>query len=228
MDVYNPSARERLQTRETSGRYYFSGTPLTFGEMSRKLPSGKWERCLRPFVPVNGTPSYGRFMPDAERPVVCVTSLAEMAVFRALSHQSLHTNLPKRERRTGWRYEDGMPVYRATGAVLENVQRLRKVSIPLLSTVVGVRRTAAVFEQLPRELHQLRAYEPVPFETADVVDVTLDLWPNSIEECEPWPTDFNLDSYAPYDSETAQWLDELCAAEQDWLGSRLAVSQQEG
>ena len=131
---------------EISGQYYFSGTPLTFGEMSRKLPQGKWERCLRPFMPVNGTPDHGRFMPDAERTVVCVTSLVGMAVFRALSHQSMHTNLPKPERRTGWTYQDGMPVYQATRAVLENVQKLRKVGIPLLSTVVGVRRTAAVFE----------------------------------------------------------------------------------
>ena len=203
---------------EASEKYYFMGTPLTFSEMSRKLPGGKWERCLRPFMPVNGSVHHNRFVPDAERPVVCVTSLAAMAVFRALSHQSLHTNLPKRERRTGWRYKEGMPVYGATAAVQENVQRFKKVGIHLLSTVVGVRRTAAVFQPFEREPHQFRAYDPVPFETRDVIDVTLDLWPAYVEEYEPWPDDFELDSYAPYDPTTAQYLDELCAL-QDSQGS---------
>lgn len=220
MHTYNPSTLQRLQAREASGQYYFSGTPLTFGEMSRKLPGGRWERCLRPFVPVNGNLRHNRFMPDAERPAVCVTSLAEMAVFRALSHQSLHANLPKHKRRTCWRYEDGMPVYGATGAVVENVQRLKRVGIELLSTVVGVRRTAAAFEPFAREPHQFRAYGPVPFETGDVVDVRLDLWPDHVEECEPWPADFNLDAYAPYEPELARYLDELCA-EQDLRESLL-------
>lgn len=225
MHIYDSPPSQRLQEMETSERYYFSGTPLTFGEMSRKLPDGTWERCLRPFVPVNGSLHSDRFRPDAEGPVVCAASLAEMAIFRALSHQSLHTNLPKHERRTRWRYEDGMPVYGTTRAVLENVQRLKKVKIRLPSTVVGVRRSAARFKQFPREPHQFRAREPVPFETADVVTVTLDLWPDHVEECEPWPASFNLDSYAPYNPETAQYLDELCAAQD--LRSMLAPSLQE-
>lgn len=209
MHTYNPSAQERLQARETSGQYYFSGTPLTFGEMSRRLPGGKWERCLRPSMPVNRI--LDRLMPDAERAVVCVTSLAQMAVFRALSHQSLHTNLPKHQRYTRWRYRDDAPIYGTTAAMLENVQRLKKVGVKLLSTVVGVRRTAATFKQFAREPHQFRAYKLVPFETADVVDITLDLWPDYVEECEPWPEGSNLDSYAPYVPEQAKYLDELCA-----------------
>jgi hypothetical protein len=104
-----------------------------------------------------------------------------------------------------------MPVYSATAAVLENVQRLKKVGVYLLSTVVAVRRSAAAFEPFTRELHQFRAYEPVPFETPDVINVTLDLWPDRVEECEPWSADFDLDSYAPYEPESAQYLDELCA-----------------
>lgn len=210
MHTYNPSAQERLQTREASGRYYFSGTPLRFGEMSHRLPGGKWERCLRPFMPLNGA-NRNKLVPDAEKPVVCVTSLAEMAVFRALSHQSLHINLPKRERRTGWRYEDGLPVYGTTAAMQENVQNLKKLQIQLPSTVVSVRRTAAAFEPFKREPHQFRTGDHVPFETADVVDVMFELWPENVEECAPWPADFNLDSYAPYRPDLDEYLRELCA-----------------
>src|SRR5687767_119032 len=116
IDSYFIEQERRLQQREESGLYYFSGAPLTGGEMSRYVAVDRWERDLKPSLPIIGKFIGGlmQVTHDAERPVVCVTSLAQMAEFRALSHQAQHTNLPKHQRRTGWKYNGDMPKYMAT------------------------------------------------------------------------------------------------------------------
>jgi hypothetical protein len=213
MSSYLRQEYQRLQQKEQSGRYYFSGTPLTLGELGRPLPSGRREQYLLPAVPVNPDFQRNRFVPDATQPVVCVTDLARTAVFRALSHQALHTNLPEHQRRAGWRPENGATTHIATTALIENIRRLRQVGIMLLSTVVAVERTAVPFELLARNPHEFRSIVPVPFRSANICTVALDAWPDNVQEIEPWPADFDLSSYRPYEPHLADYLDELCAEE---------------
>lgn len=192
-----------LQRNEARGDVYFSGTPVEIGA-SHVLHDRRLVRYLRPMVPVTADFALNRFVPDADKPVVCVTSLAQMAVFRALSHQSLHTCLPLCQRRTGWRYDGDMPTYLATAALLEHIQAMRDLDFFFDSTVAILQRNVARFEQHTHNRHEFRAYQAVPFYKR--VSVSLDLWPPNVEECPPWPPDFDLSSYAPYEPDLAEYM----------------------
>jgi hypothetical protein len=206
-------AYTNLEQQEASGRFYFSGTPLTFGELSRKAPGGRWDRFLLPAMPVNADHKLGRFVPDSDTAVVCVTKLARIATFRALSHHSLHANLPRHQRKTGWERIDGAIRPKTTAAVMDNIRRMREAGLRLPSSVIAVETDAAPFEVFPREQHEYRSTEKVPFEITNITTVNLDLWPDDVEECEPWPEDFDLSMYAPHEPDLDAFLDDLVTQE---------------
>jgi hypothetical protein len=197
-----------LACLEAEGEVFFYGTPLYSGELEPQLlPNGRRIWALRPSIPLNADFTHNRFVADAEKPVVCVTELARMAIFRSLGHQSHHENLPQRQRRHGWRYEHDEPIYFATAALIANVRKLGKLPVPLTSRVMTVAKTAAPFQMLERERHQFRATGPVRIN--GVYDVSAGDWPVEVEVCDPYPKEFDFSPFAPYIPELDDYLDEL-------------------
>jgi hypothetical protein len=203
---------ESLTDLEATGEVLFCGTPLFSNELEpQPQPNGRLVRALRPSTPITADYIKNCFVADAEQPVVCMTSLAKMAIFRALGHQSHHTNLPKRQRRHGWRYENDEPVYYATAALIENVRNLGRLPLRLTARVAIALRTAAPFRPLERERHHFRATCAV--RVYDLREVSAADWPAEVEECPPYPEDFDLDGpydpYDPYDPELNDHLMDL-------------------
>lgn len=157
--------REALGYAEQEGDSLFAGASMGLSELCAVFVNDQMRQAFRPAQPLSYNFEEHRMVPHDERAVVCASTLARVAIFKALFHPDHHMHIKRVERRCGWAPGPN-PLCFATTAIIKSV---KEQGDDLHAKVARFAKAPPFYQSPPYQPHQYRSEAAVvPFEMLEV------------------------------------------------------------